>query len=225
MRFSFVSKAFVAILFATLPSASRGGVIISMDNATALAGQTVLLGVYASSDSGDVISGFNLPLDYNSDGFVDQQQDRHGDLPAGFSLDAIPIRNALFANTGLDQPFPQTLLFNVDSIPTGSGANITLSNVPTKLFDLVIGTDSTLATGTVLPFQIKIPASPFESVFNVAGPNNPIVVLPITGSPALGSITIVAVPEPNGIALVLAAATFCFVRKRIGKLAPGPVVE
>ena len=225
MRFSFVSKALAVVFIISLQSASRGGVIISMDNATAFAGQTVLLGVYASSNSGDVISGFNLPLDYNSDGFVDQQLDRIGDLPAGFSLDLIPIRNSIFANTGLDRPFPQTLLFAVDSIPSGSGVNTTLSDIPTKLFDLVIDTDPSLAVGTVLPFQIKIPANPFESGFNVAGPNTPTVVLPAIGSPALGSITIVAVPEPSGIALVLAAATFCFIGKRVRKSARGSVVE
>ena len=198
--------AFLAAIFAGV--GCHAGVVISIDKVTSQAGRTVLLGVYASSTSGDLLSGFNLPFDYNNDGFRDAQNDGLGDLPTGFSFAPTPITNVLYSNTGLDQPRPQVQLINTDSIVTGTGADIALgtSQNPTKLFDLVVVIDPTVAEGTVLPFQIKVPASPFSSLFYVAGPNTPVVNTPDQSSPAIGSITIVAVPEPGSVALVLAVS-------------------
>ena len=205
---------FVALLASLMISSfCNAGIVISIDRETALAGETILLGIYASSDSGDEISGFNLPFDYNSDGFVDVQNDQIGDLPAGFSLTNIApstdaFANAVFANTKLDRPFPQLSLINADFIATGSGDNIVLGNSlnPMKLFDVTIQVSPNVPVGTVVPFQIKVPSQPFSSLFLVAGPNSPTVFLPVIGTPATGSITIVAVPEPSSIVLLLSAA-------------------
>lgn len=123
----------------------------------------------------------------------------------GFSLALTPISGVVYFNTGLDRPLPQIRLIGVDAIATGTGADIVLGNSlnPTKLFDVVVQVAPNVAVGTVLPFQIKVPNEPFASLFNVAGPNTPTVFLPSPGIPATGSITIVAVPEPSSIFLLL----------------------
>lgn len=198
-----------------LPSPSSGGTIITLDNVFVPAGTTALVGVYASSDTGDVISGFNLPLDINSDGFLDSNSDLIGDLPPGFTLASPPIANAVYNNTGFDTPQPQIGLIDADAIPTGSGTNITLSTTPQKLFDLVFEVAASVPAGTRMPLEIFVPASPLSALFNVAGPNRPTINSPVLGQPSLGSITVV-VPEPANIVLLLSALSFgiCTRRRR-----------
>ena len=106
-RLPLIVRALAVLTALTVEDNCKAGIVVSIDRATALAGQTVLLGVYASSDTADVISGFNLPFDYNSDGFVDAQNDGMGDLPIGFSLASPPLSGIVFFNTGLDAPLPQ----------------------------------------------------------------------------------------------------------------------
>jgi hypothetical protein len=134
-----------------------------------------------------------------------------GDLPAGFSLNATPIANALYSNTGFDMPQPQIMLADVDAIPTGSGANETLGATPTKLFDVVYNVAGSVPVGMVLPLRILIPGGGLENLFNVAGPNNPSVSVPSPGMPTVGSLTVI--PEPGGFQMLFAAATLylsCF---------------
>ena len=223
MKLKFVFHAIGLLL--VLGDNCNAGIVISIDRVTAVAGQSILLGVYASSDSGDEISGFNLPFDYNSDGFVDIQNDGFGDLPTGFTFSVMPVSNATYLNTGLDRPKPQIQLVDVDTIVTGTGDNIRLGDSlnPTRLFNLVIESSSTVPVGTVVPFQIKVPDQPFTSLFNVAGPNVPRVTFPTPGSPATGSITIVAVPEPSSVILFLSVGAASLgirrLRRRVAKAA------
>ena len=108
MRLKLKFQAMVVLAAFICTANCQAGIVVSIDRETALAGQTVFLGVYASSEDGDNISGFNLPFDYNSDGFVDAQNDGFGDLPTGFSLAKNPLSFMLYGNnTGLDRPFPQ----------------------------------------------------------------------------------------------------------------------
>ena len=196
---------------------ASAAVTVSIGTVTVPAGSatTALVGVFASSNSGDVISGFNLPFDYNNDGFVDRNGDGVGDLPAGFSLGGPLVRNALYPNnTAFDMPQQQDVLANVDGIPTGSGANVTLGTTPTRLFDLAINVAATVPAGTVLPFEIEVPAAPFNVLFNVAGPNAPTVAAPTAGSPVFGSLRVTAVPEPATAAALAAAGVALLGRRR-----------
>ncbi len=68
------------------------------------------------------------------------------DLPVSFSFNANALRNSLFPNTGLDRPLPQVVLIDVDSIPTGSGNNVTLGPTRTKLFDIAVDVSPQRAT-------------------------------------------------------------------------------
>lgn len=210
-----IPQAFLVLAVLFSINVAMAGIVISIDRETALAGETILLGVYASSETGDVISGYNLPFDYNSDGFVDVQNDGIGDLPLGFTLAPSPLTSISYANAGLDQPFPQLQLVGTDAIVTGTGSDIVLGNSlnPTKLFDLVVVTDPSVAAGTVVTFQIKVPEAPFASLFNVAGPSSPSVLSPSQGVPVVGSITIVAVPEPSSIGLLLSVLILPFGRR------------
>jgi hypothetical protein len=176
---------------AGLSSQTDAAISISIANVSVFAGTTAVVGVYASSNDGDIISGFNLPLDINDDGMEA--------LPTGFTLNGSGFSNAVYANTGLDTLEPQITLINVDSIPTGSGTNIMLSTTPTLLFDLDVNVAGSVAAGTVVPLEIEVPASPYSPLFNVAGPDTPTVAAPVIGTPVDGSITVVAVPEPAAI--------------------------
>ena len=197
----------------------KAGIVISIDHAMAHAGDTILLGVYASSETGDSISGFNLPFDYNSDGFVDSQGDGIGDLPTGFALAPTPLSFRIYSDTALDRPSPQIQLIGADAIATGTGGDVKLGNslLPTKLFDVVVVVAPNVAVGTVVPFLIKVPNDPFASLFNIAGKDSPTVLLPTQGNPATGSITIVAVPEPTSIFLLLSLAIFLIPAMRLSR--------
>ncbi len=192
-------------------SQTRAGIVLTVDNVTVFAGQTAIVGVYATSTSGDIMTGFNLPLDFNRDG--------NASLPLGFSYESPVIAHAIFSNTGFDRP-ASIVFANVDSIPTGSGENVTLGLTPIRLFDLRVNVAGTVAVGTVLPIDIEIPPTPLQSLFNVAGYANgnlaagkPIVFLPSPGVAAFGSITITAVPEPSVLALI-ATLSSGFILKR-----------
>ncbi len=188
-----------------LSSTAQAEIIMSIDHKLALPGETVLIGVYASSNIGDIISGFNLPMDFNVDGFVDVANDGISDLPSGFALNAFPLRNQIYANTGLDRPQPQLTLIAVDAIPTGSGNNVVLGPNPTKLFDIAVNVSGLAKAGDTMPIVIKLPDAPLSSLFNVAGPNNPSVALFSPGIIAAGSITVV--PEPATLGLVALGAS------------------
>ena len=179
---------------------TQASVMISLDDVTVPAGSTALVGVYATSDQGDVMSGFNLPFDINNDGYVDATGDGTSDLPAGFSLNSPPMINMIYANAGFDLPQPQIVLIGVDGIPTGSGADANLSGIRTKLFDLSLHVDAAAVPGTRLPLSIIVPNAPFQALFNIAGTNSPTVAAPVVGQPVEGSIT-VALPEPSVVSL------------------------
>lgn len=197
------------MLFCSLAPAR---VILSIDDIAVPAGTTAVVGVYAASDNGDVISGFNLPLDINSDGFIDSNSDNVSDLPNGFSFASPALQNLRYANTGFDMPQPQIGLIEVDGIPTGSGADVLLSSTPTRLFELHVSVAPSVPPGTTVPLQIIVPNSPFQSLFNVAGPNGPTVLAPLAGQPVLGSITII--PEPSSQLAVLSGAILILCGRR-----------
>lgn len=187
-------------------ASSDAAVSISIDNLGVPAGTTAAVGVYASSDTADIISGFNLPTDLNRDGFS------NGLLPDGFSVNPSVLQNAIYNNTGFDTPAFQIALIDVDGIATGSGSNVQLGVAPTLLFRLLIDVGPNVPVGTVLPLEIEAPADPFGALFNVAGPTNPTVAAPLVGVPVLGSITVT--PEPTAAAFVVAAAGVLMRRRR-----------
>ena len=196
------------------PSADAA-VVLTMSNVRVPAGSPALVGVFAASTTGDVISGFNLPTDINDDGFVSSGTGTTtGKLPTGFTLDATPTQNDVYVNTGFDMPYPQIALINVDGIATGSGNNITLSATPTLLYDLVVDVSKTVTAGTVVPLEIEVPAAPFAPLFDVAGPSTPVVTAPAAGAPVFGSITVTAVPEPSAVWLLVLAGAASILHRR-----------
>ena len=196
-----IGRSSAVLLMLMIVSSSNADVVISIQNVSVFPGNTALVGVFASSDAGNVISGFNLPMDFNSDGLLA--------LPSGFVQNATPVQNALYANTALDTP-ASIIPANVDWIPTGSGSNATLGtdfSTLTKLFDLAIDVGGSVPTGTVVPIEIRIPAAPLQSLFNIAGPSSPTVAAPSTGVPVFGSISVV--PEPGSFWLILVVSSMC----------------
>ena len=202
---SLKSVAFLAALAGLLvfgPSASRGAVILSVDDVSVAPGETAVVGVYASSTASDVISAFNLPFDFNNDGFIDANNDDVSDLPDGFTLGTPPSLAAEYS-VGLDRPMPQVELIGADVIVnTNNVHDVTLSATPLKLFDIVFEVDAGVAPGTVVPLRLFVPDAPFAGLFRVSGAAGSSaaadVVAPTAGAPVFGSITVV--PEPAGIA-------------------------
>lgn len=175
-----------------MPSYSFANIVISIEHELVAPGGVALVGVFASSNMGDNISGFNLPLDIGADG--------KRPLPTGFTFRVPPLSNLLFSNTGFNMPEPQITIANVDAIPSGfvqANQAVTLSAVPTKLFDIVIDVGPGVPVGTVVPIHILRDSL---GLFNVTSPNGGIVSVPGVGTPAIGSITVV--PEPGSLAQI-----------------------
>lgn len=204
------TSAWVSIL---MTSHAFAGFVIGIEHEIVAPGGTALVAVFATSDMGNNISGFNLPLDVGADG--------KKALPVGFTYHSPPILNALFNNTALDLPEPQITIANVDAIPSGfvqANQAVILSQVPTKLFDLVIDVGSGVPAGTVVPIYIVRDSL---GLFNVTSPNGGAAVVPDTGRPAIGSITVI--PEPGGFmqigAIVVLIAGVTVVQRLRVKLA------
>ena len=208
-----IANGLASVVFFQSFSRAQGDIVMTMDNAKVFAGQTASVGVYATSTSGDIMTGFNLPTDFNLDG--------NAKLPFGFSYGSSVLTNVIFSNTGFDRP-GSIVFANVDAIPTGSGANLILGLTPIKLFDIRVIVAGNVPVGTVLPIDIEIPATPLRSLFNVSGHANgnlaagkPVVLSSAPGVIASGSITITAVPEPSVLALIAALSSgFVFKKNR-----------
>jgi hypothetical protein len=151
----------------------RGAVNLSVESKSAAPGQSVLIGFFASSNSGDVISGFNLPLDLGQSG---------QGFPAFIAYSATPIRNPAFEFVTLSTALNSAV--NVDGIVNGDGDGLALGTTPTKLFDLELAIGSAVTALTTVPIVIVNPTSP-ANLFSIAGPN-----LPQVGGLQGGTLTI-----------------------------------
>jgi hypothetical protein len=148
-------------------------VTVSIESKSAAAGQNVLIGFFASSNSGDILSGFNFPLDIGPTG---------QGLPPAVSYGSTPLQNSAFDFTDLSTALNSTV--NVDGVINGDGEGLTLGPSPTKLFDLELTIVPTAVPGTSIPVVIVNPTAPVN-LFSIAGPNSPQV-----GSLQGGTLTI-----------------------------------
>ncbi|EMI27014.1 signal peptide protein [Rhodopirellula europaea SH398] len=164
---------------------------------------TAQFGVFASSDAGDTLNAFNLPIDFGINGH-DGPLLPLGvlDLPAGFAFNSVVADPGLGGAVNItgDAALPPIFTQNYDGVFNSSGLSLALGTGQTRLFDVLI--DVTAAPGAVLPIAITDDVGP---------PTNPTVSGPfsvtLNGDPALnagdvgyslnaGSITVTAVPEP-----------------------------
>ncbi len=166
---STLSALCLAAMMATVPAATP----LTIDDVIVPAGITATVSVSIASDGVDLLSGFHLPVDFNSDGFFDADSDGFSELPLEFTLASPSLDNAIFGNTGLDQPQSGLLgLIGADAIATGSGVDTAVTGTPIQLFDLVIEVSPNAAPGTTLPIQIFVPDDPFSQSFNIARPDD-----------------------------------------------------
>lgn len=180
--------------------------VIIIEHEQVLPGGTVEVGVYATSSAGHNISGFNLPFDIGADG--------KETLPNGFTLRDPIIKNALFSNTGFDVPEPQITIADVDAIPSGfvpAIQAVTLSNAPTKLFDLVFDVGLAVPVGTVIP--LRIVSDPL-GLFTITSPSLAVATNPPLGEFARGSITVVPEPRSVGFLFFVAVTSLAVVNSR-----------
>ena len=188
----------VCLLFTALfCTNATAAVTLDLGEATANqlgAGGTISVGVFASSDASDVMSGFTLPLDVNNDG---------NSLPAGFSLNATPIQNSIY-KTNLNQGMNGVV--DVDGIVNGSGDDETLTTSQTRLFDLVIDFDGTVTSGTTIPIGIINP-TPVINQFKFSGPASPSVSTILDGEMRI-------IPEPSSVLTLMSGLAILLVSLR-----------
>jgi hypothetical protein len=151
----------------------RAAVTVSIESKSVAAGQNVLVGFFASSNSGDVLSGFNFPLDIGPSG---------QGFPPAISYGPTPLQNSAFDFTDLSTALNSTV--NVDGVINGDGEGLALGPSPTKLFDLELAIAPSAVPGTIIPLVIVNPTTPVN-LFSISGPNSPQV-----GSLQGGTLTI-----------------------------------
>jgi hypothetical protein len=142
----------------------------------------VLVGVFASSNAGDALNGFNLPFDVNNDGFQ---------LPPGLTFNASPIQNQnpsfSVAATFSTGPGALYTLLSIDAVVSSVGnPNVTLSSTPIKLFDLAfdIAPLPAIPEGTLVPINLDV-----NVLYSVAPP--------VASSVSAGSLLVTAIPESS----------------------------
>jgi hypothetical protein len=173
-------------------------------NVDAVTGTTAQFGVFASSDSGDTLNAFNLPIDFGSNAFG---------LPTGFAFNSVVADPGLggAVNVTGDAALPVIFTQNYDGVFNASGLTLALDASQTRLFDVLI--DVTAAPGTVLPIAITDdlnvgPPAPVSGPLSISMNGNA-AIGPGDGGYSLnsGSITVTAsaVPEPASWAIIGAA--------------------
>jgi hypothetical protein len=188
-------RAIACIACVAAPAAARAAIYVDIGDALVLPGQTAVIGVYAYTDSGDVLNGFNFPLDINNDGNM---------FPAGFSYNATPIANEVITPTTLNLAFNGlvNLPAGIDGmVNAAAGPNIALGTIssPTKLFDLRIDVSGSVPLNTAIPVSLLTNTNPPVNIFNISGSGS-------FGGHSNGAI-IVAVPEASELIAAASGAS------------------
>jgi hypothetical protein len=170
----------VAIALAISCAPTRAAVTLSWESATVQPGQTAVVSVFGASNAGESLAGFNLPFDLGANGMG---------LPAGFTLNADPLRDKLWPTTSVN--FSRNLLAGIDGIVNGDGPNIQLSTTPLRLLSLAIDVSPTVESGTMLPLAIRTNTTPIN-FFTITGPNGA-----LAGSASAGQLTITSAHLPG----------------------------
>ena len=181
----------IAVLMVPCGTAS-GQITFSIEVAPPVAaGDDATVSFFGTSATtgGQLVNGFNLPVDIGGDG---------AGLANGLSIGVGALANPIASTASLTTGGPQNDMFGTDTIVNiGGGPSFTVDDTPTLLFDLVISTDAATPVGT---FPIQLVNNPFFSVTGGDG------ITPLTGSsviaPGGGSIEIAAVPEPSTASLL-----------------------
>ena len=205
---TYFNAALVAVAFVVLGSnVSVADITFTaeIDTTPVLAGEAATVSFFAESNvaGGEDLSGFNLAVDIGEDG---------AGLTSGLSIPTVgnPI-SPINGNASLAVGGPQNDNFGTDVIINiVNGSVFTIADSQTLLFDLQIDTETTTDIGT---YSVLIDTnSPFFDVVAGDGTTN------LTGSASAGatsgSFVITAVPEPSGLALIVAGLGGLALRRR-----------
>lgn len=158
-----------AIVIGLSCAAAHAAVTLSWESVAAQPGQTAVVGVFATSNSGESLAGFNLPFDLGANGMG---------LPTGFALNANPLRDKVWPTVNVN--VTRNALVGIDGIVNGDGANIPLSTAPLRLFSLAIDVSPTVMPGTMLPLTIRTTTAPIN-FFTLAGPSGALTASALPG--------------------------------------------
>jgi hypothetical protein len=202
-----------------ISSPTQAAFVLSLENVVVTAGQQAVVGVFLSSDSSQLLTGYILPIEVGGNG---------RGLPSGLSFPGDPAaETSTWAAVGITQlgsditpPIVRNyegLFF--DAMPL-AGSPIQLTTTPVQLFSLLVNTHPGLPDGTVFPVSItdsSFPTSQFSitTISGTGGTSTTVHSIAAGGSALAGSITINAVPEPGSLAFltstgVLGGAYFRF---------------
>lgn len=153
------------------PSVTLAEVALSIDATTAAPGTTSLVSIYAVGEVGDQASGFNLPLEFGSNG---------NGLPMGFRLNAEPLQNVIFPNFNLNMR--QNDNWDFDGIANADGSDQPLdSGEPIKLLDLAFDISPDAEPGSALSIEIVEMFLLSFAPSDLAQPVNARATLTVTG--------------------------------------------
>lgn len=190
---------------------ARAAIVIDVEDVWVPPGAgTAYVGVFASSNASDAITGFNFPIDVGNDGNI---------FPSGFTLNGTPIQNVI-PGYGAVMTFntTQNVSFNIDGIVNiGFATNVTLTSTPVRLFDIVVNYGPAVLGGTSVPVIVD------SNTANNGGPPVNQFRLDTTPTSAGLSATVLAgsinaIPEPGVLipilATILSGGAMYFTRRR-----------
>ena len=212
-RGNFIMKYVRGIVFvcclALLPAQTHADLIFSASDITVEAGTTATVDFYVSDT--DESPGSLLGLSYGVD-FGDNDSTA---LPEGLSFAGI-TSSGLFTSV-VSNAAPEVANYDVQvdvfNLPPPLGIAVNLTNAPQVLFSLEFEIADDVAVGTV--FDIDIlgagETSPNNIFATTDGSGSAFSGVVVTGA---GSITIVGVPEPGSVVLMLAFGGGLALRRR-----------
>ena len=195
-----IGTCVLLLIMGTLPSTTEAGIVLTIDDvvvANNASGSTVTASLFASSNDGDSLLSYNLPIEVGGDG---------RGLPAGFSnlvfTQVVATEGfSVNLNTLPSPPFTQ----DYEAIVNGNFnmPPLVLAS-PQELFSLSFDIDNTVPINTLFAIDVTDGSTSNPNFFQIESGNDGSVSTPAAliangGGVVQGSVIVTAVPEPGSL--------------------------